>query len=77
MARSWAVHYTPDGDFWIKDIGAEDWYYKSAHGDGFRLLLEGKARHAFVAGPRVEDANLLAELQRAANSYIDSLAKAS
>jgi hypothetical protein len=77
MARSFAVHYTPDGDFWIKNIGTEDWYYKSAHGGGFRLLLEGKATRVFLAGPKVEDVILLAELQRVANSYIDSRAKAS
>jgi hypothetical protein len=67
------IKYEMSGDFWIKDISADEWYFSSFNEGGrFQHLIEGEACCELRQGEEVKDKGLLMRLHEAKNQYIES-----
>jgi hypothetical protein len=67
------IKYEMSGDFWIKDIEADQWYFGSFNeGNDFRRLIDGEACRELRKGERVNDKGLLLKLRQAKFQHIET-----
>jgi hypothetical protein len=67
------VWYEISGNFWIKDISADEWYFNAfANGWNFERLIEGEACGQIRTSEDVKDRDLLAKLRQVKKQYIDT-----